>query len=373
MIDLRVALKRAVMAALYMLVAIWARGSKKKLGEVKTVGILFLPVLGIGDLVMLSPVIQEIANIFSSAEVTLVTWVPEIIQFKNIRILPYRQAQSQHFDLVISPTLNLKHLPFIFKSAFWIGYFATNRIQSNFGAPALKYQFARGHFLRRGIELLKALSPIVGEKWEKWYAAENIPYPSIITTPPVSWSQTLGGLKYAVFCVVAQFAERAWPVENFAAVARHLMARGWVDKIVLVGGKSANDQRGAEEFMARVGLPADRIVNTTGQNSLTETAWLIKHSAIFLGLDVGPTHLAYGLAPRLAVIFITVDPSQRILRQKLLSRNVTAIIPNPAPPPSLYTGLARVSERATKQYRQSITVAQVTKIIDEIMNNPRTI
>lgn len=355
--SLRTLAKKLVSAALTGLVWLYSLGTRKKNPHtVHEVGVLFLPILGIGDLLMLSPVIQALADYYSGARVTLITWVPEIINFKNIRVIHREQARQEKFDLIISPSLNLKHLPFIFKSKFWIGYFASSRVQANFPIRPARYNQTSGHYIERGLALLKAFN-----------ANTDIQYPELLVSEPPYFKKQLAGVKYAVFNIYAQFAERSWPLKNFMAVAKHLLETKRVEKIVLVGGASASEQTTASEFMRLAHeFGSAVVVNVIGKNNLKETAFLMKQSMLFVGLDTGPAHLAYLVAARSVVVFITVPPENRLPKIEESSRRIAAVYPNPAPPRPLYSGWGAGSPEAAARYATTITPARVAAAIDSL-------
>ena len=370
MFFFRVWFKKIVMRALFLTVAIYARLARRQPERVKKVGILFLPILGIGDLVMLSPVIQALIDLYPNAAVTLITWVPEIIQFKNIRIITRDMARAERFDLIISPALSLRHLPFIFKSRLWCGYFATNRVQSNFGAPQTEYDFDRGHYLLRGIAVLAALDPDSALAWEERFKTKKIPYPTLITKEPGYFSEALSGARYAVFTIHAQFVDRSWPVENFVAVGEYLISSGLVDKIVLVGGKSTDDQNIAGQFIAAARMVKEKIINTTGKNTLAETSFLMARCRLFVGLDVGPAHLAYLAAPRSIPIFVTVDPARRVPRDSEAAKKIFPVYLTTPPPQPLYNELAPVPPSVAARYRRQISIEQVIETINLACTTP---
>ncbi len=79
---------------------------------------------------------------------------------------------------------------------------------------------------------------------------------------------------------------KRWSVEKFAQLAQHLLDKKTAQKIVLIG--SAGEKELAAEFL-KLGVPAE---DWTGKLSITETAWVIKKSKLFLGNDGGLLHLA---------------------------------------------------------------------------------
>ena len=225
--------KRILMELLYYFLEILVLLFKRKIQEIKSVGILFLPGLGMGDLIMLSPAIQKIAEIFSGAEITLITWIPDAIEFKNIKTLNHRKAKGLRFDLVVSPTLNIHHIKYIFSSKYWAGYFSKAVIQSNFGAPQLAYRQRDEHYLWRGVQLIKALDQKRGSRLESEYMEGSVTYPPIICQEPSFFKSELLESKYAVAGVFLKLEDRQWPLQKCAVVIKECLKRGYIEKVVL--------------------------------------------------------------------------------------------------------------------------------------------
>lgn len=109
------------------------------------------------------------------------------------------------------------------------------------------------------------------------------------------------------------------PAELLVAVAREARRRMGL-AIALLGGKA--DAPAAREFASRADFP---FRNYCGAFSLAMTAAFLRRTAVFLGPDSGPAHLATALGVPRATIFGPSDPrkwsipapGQRILRVPL--------------------------------------------------------
>ncbi len=95
---------------------------------------------------------------------------------------------------------------------------------------------------------------------------------------------------------------KRWSVEKFVRLAKYLLEKKAAEKIVLVG--SAGEASLAEEFL-KLGLPCE---NQVGKLSITETAWVIKKSKLFLGNDGGLLHLARAVFKPVIGIYGPADP-----------------------------------------------------------------
>lgn len=341
---------------------------KKTLREVNTIGILFLPPLGIGDLVMLSPAIQYIKNIFPQATISIVTWVPSIINFEGIEVVNYKKLKSKNFDLVISPALNLRHLEYILKSRYWFGYFTKSVSQSNFSKEKCYYDLRNEHYLHRALRLVALLSRFTKSQFNLNLLQENnLAYPKIKQDQPAFFDSRLAGSEYFVLGALSKWPDRQWPVEKFAEVVSLILDKKLADKLVIIGDSSKENIDLAKTYMGLLDKFGHRVVNLTGVTTLPQTAYILARSKFYLGLDSGPSHLAYLLAPKSVSIFITVDPKLRLPFLFNSGDRLSAVYLNPAPPVSLYNGLGPVRVNEVKKYLPRITVGQVMKAIQDLL------
>lgn len=364
-------IKILIMNLLYWLVEFLAILSAKNYNpnNIKKVAILFMPRLGIGDLIMLSPAIQEIVKIFPQSEINLITWVPEIIDFKNIKIMNHKEFKISRndFDLIISPTLTLRHLPLIFLSKYWIGYFTKPKIQSNFKARQYIYDLKGEHYLWRGVRLIKALDLEIGEKMEQEAIGKSIDYPLLKFQRPLYFDENLSGINYLVIAPFAQFDERQWPLDGFAEVIDGLANLNAVNKIAILGGSSARERHFLDVLIGKLkNTSKNLIVDLVGKNDLKETCFIIKNSRLYLGLDTGPAQIAYLSASRSVVIFITVNYLNRVPLNKQEGL-IRCIYPLNCPGFPFDSGLVRPSIKKSRKCAQTITPENVLSEIKGLL------
>jgi lipopolysaccharide heptosyltransferase I len=84
---------------------------------------------------------------------------------------------------------------------------------------------------------------------------------------------------------VARWQSKFWPVEHWAALTDKLHKKG----IFVIFGGSPQDR----EYIASIAghMKADPII-AAGQLTLPQSAALIQHSSLYIGLDSGPMHIA---------------------------------------------------------------------------------
>ncbi|MDI1228158.1 MAG: glycosyltransferase family 9 protein [bacterium] len=113
--------------------------------------------------------------------------------------------------------------------------------------------------------------------------------------------------KYALLVPVAAANRplKKWPKENYAEVAKDMLARGITP--VLIGGPSAEEKSLCAEI---AGMTGNRALDLCGQTSLPDIAALAKGAQLTLGNDTGPTHIAASSgAPVFAFFGYYSDPA----------------------------------------------------------------
>lgn len=346
---------------------------KSDMGSPQKICVLFLRNLGIGDLVMLSPAIQTIADVFLQAEIDLVFWSDSVINFKNIKTISLAEFKHNKikYDLIISPTLNLRHLRFINRASHWFGYFAKPKLQANFLIEKYSYQITGEHYLWRGIHLIKGLNKEVGELLEKQALAKEVVYPDLIMERP-SYFDHLENEKYLVVAPVSKFDDRQWPLRNFSQVIQKLAMERKITKVVLLGDKSEHDRVFTNLLISNLlgnnqVFWKDVLIDVAGKNKLSETIFLIKNSYLFIGLDSAPAHFAYLIAKRVLAIFITVNP---LLRLPLIKSTglIKCLCPTNADFTKYYSGLMPANAKKMIKYASSITIERATSEINNLIN-----
>lgn len=342
---------------------------KNSIGQPKRIAILFFKNLGIGDLLMLSPAIQRMIDIFPSAKIHLATWPEKFIDFKNIDwISPEEYKKTRkNFDLVVSPTICLRHWPEIFFAKNWLGYFSWLKLQANFPIEPAEYNLTREHYLWRGIRLIKALNLEAGEEMEGLANNKQLIYPTLATQEMPCFQAKLAGRKYLSLAPVSKSPDRQWPLESFAETARFLLEEKFVEKIVFLGDNSDWDKDFINRLREKLAdFPDEVVFNAAGRTILPETVFLIKNSEIFIGLDSSPAHFAYLVAKRALAIFVNVRPEER--RPLEMEAGKTICLTPEFENFDVYTGLGRADKNECQKMAASISVERVKKAIGELFS-----
>ncbi|GAA0213243.1 lipopolysaccharide heptosyltransferase II [Selenomonas dianae] len=145
---------------------------------------------------------------------------------------------------------------------------------------------AEGHIVERYLDVARALGCRVGE----------VRFPVSVSDRDRMAADTLlaregvqEGRPFVAFAVGANWPNKRWPVEYFAALADRLHHAHYVP--VLVGGGRL-DATLAEDILRASEIPP---VNLVGRTNLKQLAHVFTRAALVLGGDTGPVHLAAGL------------------------------------------------------------------------------
>jgi ADP-heptose:LPS heptosyltransferase len=101
----------------------------------------------------------------------------------------------------------------------------------------------------------------------------------------------------------AKAAQRRWPPERFAAVARQLAARG--HRVVVTG--SAGERDLAEDVAERAGLP--RRAALAGRTDTGQLAALVAGARLLISGDTGIAHLATAYGTPSVLLFGPMSPA----------------------------------------------------------------
>ncbi len=249
---------------------------------------------GIGDAVVLIPIIVELKKRFPEATITILGEKRNISVFFPLcgstvkelfcydKPFEFIKVFTRHFDVVIDTEQWHYFSAFV---AFLAGFrgmrigFATNSRAMAFTNPV---DYDEGGF--EGINFFRLVEPLgifwkISEKYANFY-----PIKGVFKDP-----------KRVVLFPGASIDERKWPVEKFKEVALWLCDRGF--SVVVVGGK---EDIGAGEFIVS-GLKGAK--NMAGMTSLEETSKILASSRVVLSSDSGIMHLAVAVGTPVVALF----------------------------------------------------------------------
>ena len=247
---------------------------------------------GIGDAVLLAPVIHHLKKKYSTIQITTLaerrnvgvfSLIPEVDQlYCYDKPAEFWQAVSKKYDVVID-TEQWHCLSAIVarlvRAPVKIG-FATNERRRMF-THSLPYS----HDEYEVSSFKHLLEPLTGvsEQAVPTFPFLTIPVPAQKSAEKLL--ETFGDKPFVTIFPGASILERRWGADRFKAVAAELAQK--VYGIVVIGGTV--DQVDAHVIAGDFGL------NLAGQTSLAETAAVLARSALLVSGDSGVLHIAVGL------------------------------------------------------------------------------
>ena len=289
----------------------------------KTVNrILFMPIGGIGNVVLFTPIIAEIRKQFPQAAFTFIMRSrggAEVIRgyprsevyefdFKNMHNVRrfVRRHRLPRFDLAFNwETFYGAYLAFKCRTRFLVSFTYSFGItaQSDFLCARTCNVDHSKHEIEQNLDLVRVimqdfttddLKPFV------MYTGEQIEFASkqleVFEGDSVLICMHLGSLP--------RMPEKRWPLERFAELVKRLI--GSMDAHILILG-SASERRIVNRFMEHIGSDAN-VLNLVGRTKLKQSAALIQRCDLFIGNDSGPMHIAAAVGTPVIGIFGPTNP-----------------------------------------------------------------
>lgn len=275
--------------------------------------VLIVKLSALGDVIHALPVSYAIKETFPEAKVTWVVEPPsldllkmnpcvdKIILFnkKNFRSLkgfmkeffPFKhELQEESYDAVLD-------LQGLFKSAA-IAFFAKSNIKlgicdmremSDKVSKPIIGENAQGHIVERYLDTARAVGCVVGE----------VVFPLQIPVEESEKARVImehagirDGNPYVAFVVGANWPNKRWPAEHFAALG------DWFYQLAVIPiliGNGILDEQLAKEIEAKMEIPPINLVNRT---NIPQLAHVLRSSRLIIGGDTGPVHLGAALGVR---------------------------------------------------------------------------
>jgi heptosyltransferase-1 len=149
------------------------------------------------------------------------------------------------------------------------------------------------HVVEQGAALLGAACDIALE-------------PAPVRLPHEKWAddwatELVGSRKVCVLAASAGWGAKQWPAERYGSLARELRAMGYVP---LVNAPKKDDASAASVVAASRGAAEMVVCNVSGLIAL------MRRTALLVGGDSGPTHLAAALNIPLVALYGPTDPAR---------------------------------------------------------------
>jgi heptosyltransferase-1 len=130
--------------------------------------------------------------------------------------------------------------------------------------------------------------------------------PAEVELPHEAWAEEwaealVGGRRVCVLAPGAGWGAKRWPAERFGELAQRLAAMGFT---AMVNARRKDDELAAAVIAASGGAAEIAVCNVTGMLAL------VRRSALMVGGDSGPVHMAAALGVPLVALFGPTDPAR---------------------------------------------------------------
>ena len=272
--------------------------------------ILVVKLSAIGDVIHALPVSYAIKEQYPDAYLTWVVeqaahailednpYIDELILFEKAKfrslggflheIAPFRRRlRARRYDASLDLQGLFKSAAIVFNAGARrrIGT-ANMREGAHLVSRPVRGAHAAGHIVERYLDVARALGCAVRE----------VRFPVAVSARDAAAAETLlaregvqEGRRFVALAIGANWPNKRWPVEHFAALADRLYRAHYVP--VLVGGGHL-DETLAQDIMRACEIPP---VSLVGRTNLKQLAHIFTRAALVLGGDTGPVHLAAGL------------------------------------------------------------------------------
>lgn len=277
--------------------------------------ILLIKLRYIGDVVLATPLLPLLAQQFPSATLTFLVnpGTEEVLHgnpfLHRVMVLPrkgwkdqmafYRLLRKERFDGVLDLTDGDRSalLSMVSGAPLRIGYNRDRRWRGKLYTHVLPSAYGSMHMIDYHAEVLSFLgiSEPVGQP-EVYLRSEDEE-----AAGRLRQKVSPDGRPLVLLHPSARYVFKAWPVERFAALADRLQELGMV--VAIVG-----HQREYDLGRRLVDLSRSKPANIMGMTQVSQLAGMMKSSALFIGNDGGPMHMAAAVGCPVLGLFGPSDP-----------------------------------------------------------------
>jgi heptosyltransferase I len=278
--------------------------------------ILIIRLSAIGDVVFASPLIKALRLTYPKAHISWLVEPAAASLLKNntdldkVIILPrvhWKQLWHEHrflqlFREIKDFTVMLRSQGFdmaldlqgLLKSGVWT-YFSGAKIRMGLGSKELSKYFMT--------QIVSPASddPRIGSEYLKMAKTLDLNSGEFLMDIALSEEDNayVAGLniagRYAVICPFTTRPQKHWVEDRWAVLAQEIMDQCGF-QVLMLGGP------GDIEAGSRIHSANNKIINLVGKSSITQSASVIKHSSLLVGVDTGLTHMGIAFnVPTLAL------------------------------------------------------------------------
>ena len=287
--------------------------------------ILVVKLSAIGDVIHALPVSYAIKETYPEAHLTWVVeptassilednpYIDDIIVFEKTKFRSIsgflgaigplrRRLRRRRYDASLDLQGLFKSAAIVFNARVKRRIGTVNmREGANLISRPVKGPHARGHIVERYLDAARALGCRVDE----------VRFPVAVSARDASAAEILlmregvpEGQRFIALAIGANWPNKRWPVEHFAALSDRLYRAHYIP--VLVGGGRL-DETLAQDIMAAAEIPP---VNLVGHTNLKQLAHIFTRAELVFGGDTGPVHLAAGLCAPTVMLMGPTDANR---------------------------------------------------------------
>lgn len=293
--------------------------------------IVLLKPLGLGDLIMLSPIFELVKK--KHSQFYVLSDYPCI--FQNLDDFWIRTIDSLSIDepyFFIFPSPSFSNLKFFVKTP---GPFLGNLLRFPMQSVNSDFNEVTDHYFERVRGILGAL---------------NVEYPRDLPYAEIKVEQYRINGRYLCVSPFCNWRARRAPVDAFCGFISRTSDQ--FDRVVIVGGSGSEEIEYNKQFANVLNQGGYRVINLTGETSIAQLAYVIRESQIYVGNDSGPTHVAMICSSNVHVLDGCIPLILRIPVNREYSRNIKSYgksLECPAFP--CYSGVSEPLCRVTPEYQ----------------------
>ncbi len=251
----------------------------------------------LGDLILTTPLIHSLKNIYPNSEVHLLAkpfgkdvfknnpYLDKLIVFdkkKHSTIKLIKLLKEENYDIAISPhrSHRASYSLFLARIKKRIGF---DRAGFSFlYTDLVEHKFDGTHEIDRNLKLLSKLKNFSENKLYK--------FPEIFLDENEEDFYKEFSLKSKNYILVApgsKWATKRWTIEGFKEIIDYLLSKGEI--VALFGGTEDMD---IAKNILKFFPETENLLNLVGKTSLRESFSIVKHAKLLISNDSAPVHMA---------------------------------------------------------------------------------
>lgn len=322
---------------------------------------MFLKNLGFGDILMLSPIVHYLKITYPGSRIYIITEWEKLFEYDDL-VWVKPSDFCDRVDLLISPTSNIRHARWILRANMFLGYFCTGKLLGNISNFNRKYFINHNeHYLKRLLPIFNVLLDVGYEKFLVDLMERSVIYPRLLSAE--YHDVNLCNISYASIHLCNDDYDREWNYDNVIHLIHELSNGYGIDCFLILGTRSnidLNITSMIHERLIKLGISCLIINDIT----LSQLTYIISNSALFIGMDNGPSHIALLQDVKSWIFYVSMDPDFR--RPYIDCSRVVTFYPDPKPNRPLFNGLRKPSLIEVKNRREMMSLDDA---LDSIRKN----